>query len=407
MIIRGINFLMMAALATGCGNTGGKKSDDSKPGQPADQPAPGPTVPPNYDLLTDVKGLTAKDGVVHTGSLSLQFNLIGNDKDSALLKLEGFECRFNLAGNWAPCDGSPLPISNLQTGMVLDFSVRARVRDIKQNLVIFAKEADLHFRVDLTDNVPTPGQTGLPPDVNNVRAISSKLQIGNAYLVTVPVGEHVTEYSTSKTTGVLSFFRILPESDPYYLGNHSCVRDWDRVVASASPAGEPLMYCHSTPTREAYKAENEDRLANNHVEIATDTKLVANDMQERLSVSIFDDDYEFMAARSRFGNICQNSVKRYITVPMIPNFFIAKAPEQVDFWICDVSIPNMDGSAGAWRVGAFYDIDHMDWNCPDCKYNRAVEMVYMARVTLDNHLDANFAKTAQQRFLDVMTKLTP
>ena len=36
-----------------------------------------------------------------------------------------------------------------------------------------------------------------------------------------------------------------------------------------------------------------------------------------------------------------------------------------------------------------------------------VEMVYMSRVSTANHLDANFAKIAQQRLLDVMTKITP
>src|SRR5262249_28832018 len=153
--------------------------------------------------------------------------------------------------------------------------------------------------------------------------------------------------------------------------------------------------------------DNEYRLAHNHVEITTDTKLVAADNQERLSIAAFDSDHEFMNVRSRFWNACQNSKRDSITVPMIPNFFLGTHPEKVDFWYCDTYQKDVDGSPVLWRVGAFVDVDHMDWNCSDCKYDRAVEAVYMVRANASVFTPEQFAKTAQTRILDVMKKLTP
>jgi hypothetical protein len=392
-------FLMSAAALNACGSGGSKKSDAPKTNEESSETK-------DMNLLTKVEANGVEDGVLKSTDAQILFSVGGKDSIPEYLKLERYECKFGEQVEWKACSVDAFNISNLRHGDVVDFFARAVFQDTRTSVLIFAKQARVNFRVQLTDS-PIVGPTTLPADVNAIRALSDKVQIGSAYEMTVPTGMHVTEYSTSKTTGVLSFFRILPESDPYYLGNHSCARDWDRVVAGMSPAAETLLYCHSTPTRAAYKIHNEYRLAYNHVEVATDTKLVVPENQERLSVSIFDADYDLMTATSRFNDLCQNAVKRKIDLPMIPDFFLGKNPEKVDFHICDVYLPDMNGRAVQWRVGAFYDVDHMDWNCNDCRYSRAMETVYLARINSGIHLDANFAKVAQKRIFDLVSKLTP
>jgi hypothetical protein len=364
-----LGFILVGAAAlSACGSGSSKKSSE------APKTSEAPVEVTEMNLLTKIEANGVEDGVLKSSDAQILFSVGSKDTVPEYLKLERF--------------------------------ARAVFQDTRTSVVIFAQQARVNFRVQLTDS-PVVGQATLPAGVNAIRALSDKIQIGSAYEMTVPTGMHVTEYSTSKTTGVLSFFRILPESDPYYLGNHSCARDWDRVVAGMSTAAETLLYCHSTPTRAAYKVHNEYRLAYNHVEIATDTKLVGAENQERLSVSIFDADYDLMTATSRFNDLCQNSIKRKIDLPMIPDFFLGKNPEKVDFFICDVYLADMNGRAVQWRVGAFYDVDHMDWNCDDCRYSRAMESVYLARVHTGIHLDANFAKVAQKRIFDLVSKLTP
>ncbi len=401
MKIGTLGFILVGAAAlSACGSGSGKKSSEA------------PNTSENHvessemNLLTKIEANGVEDGVLKSTDAQILFSVGSKDAVPEYLKLERYECKLGEQVEWKACSVEAFNITNLRHGDVVDFFARAVFQDTRTSVVIFAQQARVNFRVQLTDS-PVVGQANLPAGVNAIRALSDKIQIGSAYEMTVPTGMHVTEYSTSKTTGVLSFFRILPESDPYYLGNHSCARDWDRVVAGMSPAAETLLYCHSTPTRAAYKVHNEYRLAYNHVEVATDTKLVAAENQERLSVSIFDADYDLMTATSRFNDLCQNSVKRKIDLPMIPDFFLGKNPEKVDFHICDVYLPDMNGRAVQWRVGAFYDVDHMDWNCDDCRYSRAMESVYMARVHTGIHLDANFAKVAQKRIFDLVSKLTP
>lgn len=357
-------------------------------------------------LMTAISADGVEDGVLKAADAKLAFSVGAADQIPDYLKLERYECKMGEKLEWKACSVDTFNITNLRTGDVVDFYARAVFLDTRGNGYIFAQQARVNFRVQLTDS-PVVGPATLPAGVNAIRALSDKVQIGSAYEVSVPVGMHITEYATSKTTGVLSFFRILPESDPYYLGNHSCARDWDRVVAGMDPAGETLLYCHSTPTRAAYKVHNEYRLAYNHVEVATDTNLVTPEKQERVSISIYDADYDLMASTSRFNELCQNADKRKIDVPMIPNFFIGRNPETVDFFICDVYLPDMNGRAVQWRVGSFYDVDHVDFNCDDCRYPRAMETVYLSRVNSGIHLDANFARVAQKRIIDLVSKLTP
>lgn len=238
-------------------------------------------------------------------------------------------------------------------------------------------------------------------------ALATTLQIGDFYNFGVESGFHVTEYSTTKTVGVLSFFRVMPKADPYYLGNYKCDAGWDSMVASHAPAGKSLDYCHSTPTRDAYKDTHEYRLANNHIEIATDAAQVSATNHERISVSIYDNDWEFMTTRSRFKNLCGNAPVQHRSIPMVNDFFYGRLPEEVTFWFCDAIIPARNGAAEQWKIGAFIDIDELDWDCKDCMFDRAVEVVYMARPGQDTWRDDYFARSAQERILKYLSKLQP
>ncbi len=400
------SLLFCSLLLAACGGKHGGSGSGSPENKGGEASAPA-----GVDVGTTVDGAPADGQAVKAESIELKFGLTDEDLAKLGLSLEGYECKFGETVTWVRCQ-VPLVISGLRNGDVYNVTVRARLRKLDSQEVVYAKEATSTFKVELPQggkaDSGTVGDAGQGPDSRpRIGGLSNQLQIGSAYQIKVPAGLHVTEYSTSKTTGVLSFFRVTRDSDPYYLGNFSCENSWDRLFGSVSASGETMMYCHSTPTREQYKDEHEFRLANNHVEVATDTALVTKESQERLTFSIFDEDYEFMTSRSRFRNMCMNSARNYIDVPMIPNFFLGKNPETVRFWYCDTYLSDVDGSASLWRVGAFYDIDHMDWDCRDCKYDRAIESVYMVRANAGVFTPYQFAKTAQVRILDLLTKITP
>jgi hypothetical protein len=382
---------LLAVFATACG--GAKNGGSDAPN--GDQTS----APAGFDLATTVSGLP-EDGKVTSDKVEIGFALGGADAASEFLKLDHFECRASATAEWKTCTVSPLALNSLHTGQVFDMLVRAVVIDTRTGQTINVAETALHFSVEI------PGQAGDDP-TPSIGGLSSKPQVGDDYQVTIPVGMHATEYSTTKTTGVMSFYRVLPESDPYYLYNASCDQSWDRVVASAAPSGQALTYCHSTPTRAQYKRDNEFRLANNHIEIATDARLVSETNHERISLSIFDEDFEFMNANSRFWNACNHRDIHRISVPMIPNFFAGNNPEHVDFFYCEADQPGVDGSRERWQVGAFLDLDHYDWVCESCSYPRAIEVVYEARLNTENGRGADLAKAAQDRILEMVKKISP
>lgn len=399
------SLLFCSLLLAACG---GKQGGSSQSPDVGNKDA---SAPAGMDVETTVHG--ADDQVVKGDKVELKFGLNEEDLAKLGLALEGYECKFGDTATWVKCK-VPFVIEGLENGQVYNVIVRAKLRKLDTQEIVYAKEASSTFKVDRSQKPDGQGQAGQTgpgqgPGPGGVRVggLATTLQVGSAYEIKVPAGLHTTEYSTSKTTGVLSFFRVMPDSDPYYLGNFTCENSWDRLFASISASGEALTYCHSTPTRDQYKDEHEFRLANNHVEVATDTALVTKENQERLTFSIFDQDYEFMTSRSRFRNVCMNSVRNYIDVPMIPNFFLGRNPETVRFWYCDTYLSDVDGSASLWRVGAFYDVDHMDWDCNDCKYPRAIESVYMVRANASVFTPAQFAKAAQVRILDLLSKITP
>jgi hypothetical protein len=70
-------------------------------------------------------------------------------------------------------------------------------------------------------------------------------------------------------------------------------------------------------------------------------------------------------------------------------------------------MPSRTGEMELWKIGAFVDIDQLDWNCDDCLYPRAVEVVYMARPGDKTWRDDYFAKAAQDHILEHLSKIQP
>jgi len=407
---RSLIVIAALAVATSCGSAKKSKSGGSSGSAPgADGPA-GETgnqqdgesaVVKTDEFLAQVGGVPVTGQPVKTDRLELNFAVVDRKGQTVNPTDVQFACRVNDSEKVLPCTMTPFVVSGLQNGMSYKITVSATFS--LDGVKVQTQDVTASFTVDF------------PPNTRPANyALGNILQVGDAYRMTVPAGMHITEYSSSKTTGVLSYYRIMVESDPYYLGNHACADSWDRGLVSLSPAGQPLMYCHSTPTRDAYKHRNEFRLAHNHVEIATDAALVTSENGERLSMAAFDADFELMDSRSRFLNACQNNRRAMIRVPMIPNFFLGTNPEKVNFWFCDTYQPDRDGRPQLWRVGAFYNSDEIDWNCPlgrDCgagrSYPRAVEAVYMVRANAAVFTPELFARQAQERILETVAKLTP
>jgi len=71
--------------------------------------------------------------------------------------------------------------------------------------------------------------------------------VGSFYEFTVPENMHVTEYSTTKNYNrQLSFYRVLSDFDPHYIGNTLCNGYADRKITALTPRGDSLDYCLST-----------------------------------------------------------------------------------------------------------------------------------------------------------------
>lgn len=114
-----------------------------------------------------------------------------------------------------------------------------------------------------------------------------------------------------------------------------------------------------------------------------------------------------MTMRSRFKNLCANAAIHVKRIPMVNDFFYGRLPEEANFWMCDAIIPARNGASEMWKIGAFIDIDELDWNCRDCAWDRAVEVVYMARPGNQTWRDDYFAKSAQEAILKRLTKIQP
>lgn len=185
------------------------------------------------------------------------------------------------------------------------------------------------------------------------------MQIGSFYEYLIPEDMHVTEYATTKTyNDQLSFFRVM--NDPFYLGNYACAREFDRKVSASSGRGKTWDYCHSTPRQDFYKWLTDFRLANNHLETATDFDLVNEFNHQRTMINVFDADYEYMKDRSRFEQLCLN--KRGAIYRTRPIRFMDRGfwgeNVKAEFYMCVAELvgpgPGLPSAVDEWWIGAFF-----------------------------------------------------
>lgn len=277
--------LLTGMVFSGCGDASskGKSNSEQTPGEQGGSTGGASSAGQNNavktsDFATSVSGLPEVGSPVRAERVELKFAVVNRDGQPVSAADISYQCRLNDSEKTIPCSGAPFVISGLKDGT---YKVTVTATFTVDGVKVQTADVTTVFAVELPPNTRPANQ-----------ALGNVIQVGDSYQLTVPAGLHITEYSSSKTTGVLSYYRIMVESDPYYLGNHSCTESWDRGLVSISPAGQPLMYCHSTPTREAYKTRNEFRLAHNHIEIATDTALVNSENGERLSLAAYDTDFD-------------------------------------------------------------------------------------------------------------------
>lgn len=261
-----------------------------------------------------------------------------------------------------------------------------------------------------------------------VEAMPQFLPIGSFYSFEVPEDMHVTQYSTNKVHlgEKLLFYRVMAESDPTYVGIDNCIGPYQRIISASAPDGTVYDYCQSTPQTDVHKWLNEYRMANNHVEVATNLERINPINQERIMVNVFDTNYEYMYGRSRFEQLCLNRrgaiTKTPYAIPFVQDFW--NDPMRVnraEFWMCDIQIAGVSGQGlpqiEQWRVGGFFisqdgrDLPILGGGCTaaclNAKNPNLLEVVYMARPNGGNWTPEQFAKRAQQKFLNHLQEMVP
>lgn len=254
------------------------------------------------------------------------------------------------------------------------------------------------------------------------------LPVGSFYYFEVPEDMHVTQYSTNKTAGTnLLFYRVTADSDPTYIGNDSCLGPVQRIISAAAPDGSVYDYCQSTPNTDIHKWLNEYRMANNHIEVATNVEQVNPANQERIMINVFDRNYEYMRGRSRFEELCLNRrgtiQKTPFAIPFVQDFWNDPVrANRAEFWMCDIQIAGVNGQGlpqiEQWRVGAFFisqdgdDLPLPNLSCFDfaacpCNNPNLLEVVYMVRPNGSNWTPEFFARSAQQKFLRHLQEMVP
>lgn len=366
-----------------------------------------------YDLRTTITDADKLKSVYPSKNLMLNFEVSGKDKGNASLKFLRFECKNKDTANFSTCSGTPYTISNLKPGSSFSLATRAVYLDSQTGGEVTAKEATAETTVDpqATDTVPEgPAAPGAPLAASF--ALSSHLQIGGVFVVNVPESMHVTEYSTTKSSGYLSIFRIMADSDPNYVGNTTCEEKWDRRIVTMSAGGAPLTYCHSTPTRKAYSETIGFNHSMNYLEMVTDADKVSESNQEIISVGLSGNDGEWYESLSRFNELCFNSEIGSLEVPMVESFFRGINPEEVVFQYCDAFIPGAGGAPQLWKIGAFRHRDGSRASSQESSYVLArpnlgvsMEVTYAARPTGQTYLPEYFARQAQDRVLAAVQRL--
>jgi hypothetical protein len=262
----------------------------------------------------------------------------------------------------------------------------------------------------------------------------------------MPVNFHMTEWSQTFNTGsAVNYYQVLPESDPFYMGNDLCdkVRPNNAFLPGEAPmtmsfesqvgtqnSTDIYSYCKRRLLEPELHFLTEDRIAVNHVEIATNENAMGcpgcGGSHERVSINEFSDRFhvgdfrsEFRFTRSKFHEICMHST------------LVVETPVKIDaaskFWdgddytayymtcyanLSDGSPANPWGSS-PWQVGAFFVTrEPLPWGCFNRNYHQqnqqtcsaysnksVLEVVYMSNNEASPH---NFLREMQRRVVKDM-----
>jgi hypothetical protein len=200
-------------------------------------------------------------------------------------------------------------------------------------------------------------------------------------------------------------------------------------------------YCLTTPpNRDMYKWLTDYRLANNHLEIATDPQDVVHNPNltpgmglpnhERITINVFDRDYEYMQDRSRFEQLCMNRRGTITKTP--PIRFIDRGfwgeNVKAEFYMCTEHLvgPGFGGlpnGGDKWWIGSFFITSdglnlpryecfthkyHGDYDANWCGKFKNPSLLEVTFMTKTPYMDpADFARNAQAQFLKNLVELTP
>lgn len=188
-----------------------------------------------------------------------------------------------------------------------------------------------------------------------------QILVGDTIHFVVPETMHVTTYSTTQTaTTRLNFIQVM--NDPYFVGNYNC---------NGTPMDRPFMadnyqYCNVTPNGPLFDWLTDRTVAPNHVEVATNAAVIAQNPMafDRIIINQFDSAYEFNYVRSRFSYLCRN-VQPTVTVTPYPirmvKGFWRLDDVRAQYASCYAPIANTgpelwqdQGGFAGWWIGTFF-----------------------------------------------------
>jgi hypothetical protein len=362
-------------------------------------------VQPQGEIKTLITNKVKIEGKVTENTQILTFGTNSSTPNDQVV----YQCKVGDAKEYVACpDGDRYQFTNLQNGKTYSLSVRAVIQETQAILpadsITFA--ADFSGRYSST--------------IDDLREVD----IAGFYKFRIPVDMHLTQYSTyaNYSAGLTDVYRVAQKEDPYYLGlypgsvfaNNGCSMYDTSDVAIRSPAGNVMRYCRGSYDDARFRDVFGFRFANTHVETATDAEAIhKTGKHERLLIQVFDDQFEFSITRSRFNDLCAKKLewgKVYGQQNLFNGYWFDEQAKG-NMWVCTITLSGLGDTAGVWKVGGFVYVDggqKVDWGC-NCSIpnTRAVEVVYMEKVTGSNAFDWEFARHFQEYMMSSLGKSNP
>ncbi len=251
----------------------------------------------------------------------------------------------------------------------------------------------------------------------DIPVTNQPLALGTFFDFTIFPGLHLEAYSSTKTrNGDLEYFFVANQNAM----NSGCVSRRYEVIPLRSPGNEVLEYCHGTMTRDEYKAMNDYRFANNHIEVLTDSGI---EDQVYILAQAYDSDIEFMNSQTLFKNHCQNRPIEVVQqVPLFQDWIWDRAVRGT-MYKCDAYLSGSIATGlqmEEWKVvGVFlaegdklpdiYSGTQCNNSVSPCsfKYPKAIEIVYMETASRANSFDDRFFARAKAAINSAVFKHTP